>query len=191
MQIENILLTGGCGLVGRTLAPMLQSKYSVTHFEVVDPDDGLPFIKGDLRNPQEVAMACEDMDAVIHVAALHGKAWAELGDDMGFEVNVTGTKNIIEGAVRAGVKRVIFTSSIWASGHGSPPPDYLPIDEKLQREPEAFRRDPAGILDAVVPGVAGLIRSGELSIGPDAEWYTVEKAKHLLGYKPEFNFALT
>lgn len=75
------------------------------------------------------------IDAVIHVAALHGKAWADHGDGRGFEVNVAGTKNVLEGAAKAGVKRVFFTSSIWASGHGSPSAAYLPIDEDTQREP--------------------------------------------------------
>jgi len=279
MQIRKILLTGGCGLTGRTLAPMLKDTYDVTHFEMRDPGDGLPFIQGDLRSSQEVAKACEGMDAVIHVAALHGKAWNELGDDMGFEVNVTGTKNILEGAASAGVKRVVFTSSIWASGHGSPPPDCLPMDEEMQREPaelygltkilgeqmcryatakdgistvvlrpggirpaemyepgyvgfltaavdvrdvaqahvlglqapdemthevfiitadsplsnvdpEAFRQDPARTLDSVVPGAGELVRTGTLQLGAGAEWYTVEKAKRMLGYRPEFGFVL-
>ncbi len=279
MQINNVLLTGGCGLVGRALVPMLRDRYSVTHFEMSDPGDGLPFIQGDLRSSQDAAEACEGMDAVVHVAALHGKAWAELGDDTGFEVNVTGTKNILEGAVKAGVKRVVFTSSIWANGHGSPAPPYLPMDEAMPREPAelygltkilgeqlcryttaryglstivlrpggirpvelyaptfagfltacvdvrdvaqahvlalqapadmqhevfiitadsplcrvdpaAFKADPAAALDSVVPGAGGLVRNGDVPIGPGAEWYTVEKAKRLLGYRPEYNFTL-
>jgi len=278
MQLKNVLLTGGCGLTGRTLAPMLKDRYSVTHFEMKDPGDGLPFIKGELRNPQEVAAACEGMDAIVHVAALHGKAWNDLGDDMGFDVNVTGTKNILEGAVRAGVKRVVFTSSIWATGHQSPPPAYLPMDEEMQREPaelygltkilgeqmcryatakygistialrpggirpaesydptfsgllvacvdvrdvaqahvlalaasedmkhEVFivtadsplckvdpatvKADPAAALDSVVPGSGELVRNGSVPLAADSEWYTVGKAKRMLGYDPEYNFA--
>jgi hypothetical protein len=75
------------------------------------------------------------MDAVVHIGALHGKAWNEAGDNVGFDVNVTGTRNILDNAARAGVKRVVFTSSIWASGHGTPAPAYLPIDERMVREP--------------------------------------------------------
>jgi len=133
-EIKTVLLTGGNGLVGRTLAPMLRDKYDLTHFEMADPADGLPFIEGDLRDSQAVANACKGIDAILHIAALHGRAWNEAGDDVGFEVNVTGTKNILEGAAPAGVKRVVFTSSIWATGHGVDVP-YLPIDENLPREP--------------------------------------------------------
>ena len=279
MDIKNVLLTGGCGLTGGTLASMLRDTYSVTHLEMSDPGDGLPFITCDLRSSQDVAAACEGMDAIIHVAALHGAAWGKLGDDMGFEVNVTGTKNILEGAVKAGVKRVVFTSSIWANGHGFPAPDYLPMDEDLQREPaelygltkalgekmcsyasatsslstivirpggiqpvekyaprslgfltacvsvrdvaqahvlalqapdeikhdvfiitadsplaqvdpDAYKRDPAGTLDSVVPGAGALVEAGEIELDANAEWYTVEKAKRVLGYRPEYGFTL-
>ena len=276
---QRVLLTGGCGLVGSTLTPLLKDEYEVTHFEVKDPGHGLPFIQGDLRSSMDVAGACTDMDAVVHVAGVHGKAWKEAGDDVGFEVNVTGTKNILGGAVKAGVKRVVFTSSVWANGHGAPPPEYLPIDEKLQREPaelygltkilgeqmcryatekhgistivlrpggirpaelygpnqisllttsvdvrdvaqaqalalqapeemahevfivtadsplsrvnpDTFRTDPGATLDTVVPGSAKRIQEGAFTIGPNVEWYSVEKAKQMLGYDPKFNFVL-
>lgn len=134
MQIRTVLLTGGSGLVGRTLAPLLTEQYEVTHIGLEDPGDGLPFVEADLCDSAAVAAACRGMDAVVHVAALHGRAWAEAGDDAGFAVNVVGTKNVLEAAATAGAQRVVFTSSIWATGHGADPP-YLPIDEELPREP--------------------------------------------------------
>jgi nucleoside-diphosphate-sugar epimerase len=132
---KQVLVTGIGGLVGRTLAPMLTDDYEVTGFDVQDPALDVPCITGDLRDSEAVAEACQGMDAVIHVAALHGQAWREAGDDTGFEVNVVGTKNVLEGAGRARAERVVFTSSIWATGHGAPAPDYLPIDEDLRRQP--------------------------------------------------------
>jgi nucleoside-diphosphate-sugar epimerase len=279
IQINRILLTGGSGLVGKTLAPMLKSRYEVTHFDTSDPGDALPYVEGDLRDSSAVADACRSMDAVIHVAGLHGHAWTEAGDDVGFEVNVVGTKNILEGAVKAKVKRVVFTSSIWATGHGTNPP-YLPLDENLAREPvelygltkiigeqlcryassthdissivlrpggivpaeaygpnqarylggavdvrdvaqahvlaleapadiqhdvfiittdsplcrvdpDKFRDDPAAALENVVPGVAELAAKSKLRLSSDMEWYTVQKAKQVLGYKPKHNFTIT
>jgi len=273
-----VLLTGGSGLVGRTLAPLLSAQWEVTHFDAVDPGDGLPFIEGDLRDGAAVATACRGMEAVVHVAALHGAAWARAGDDAGFAVNVVGTKNILEGAVAAGVKRVVFTSSIWATGHAADPP-YLPIDEDLPRQPaelygltkilgeqmckyatanhgvstlclrpggirpaeaygpnqacylggvvdvrdvaqahllaleapealahgafvitadsplccvspDRFRTDPVAALETVVPGVADLAARGGLELDPGMEWYSVEKARKLLGYDPRYNFRL-
>jgi hypothetical protein len=68
----------------------------------------------------------------------------------------------------------------------------ITADSPLARvDPAAYRRDPAGTLDSVVPGAAALVEAGDLQLDPNAEWYTVEKAKRVLGYRPEYNFALT
>ncbi|MGC9318705.1 MAG: NAD-dependent epimerase/dehydratase family protein, partial [Armatimonadota bacterium] len=131
-----VLLTGGSGLVGSRLAPMLAERHEVMHFEVADPADGLHWIEGDLLDAGAVARACEGVDAVVHVAAIHGAVWREVGDHAMFETNVMGTHNILQGAVAGGARRVVFTSSISATGHGAgPPAPYLPIDEKTPRGP--------------------------------------------------------
>ena len=131
---KKILLTGAGGLVGSRISKLLQGR-DVTHFELSDPGDGFPCIEGNLCDAQAVEQACRGMDAVIHVAGLHGKTWADAGDHAGFEMNVMGTQNILEGARKGGVSRVVFTSSLWAAGHLPVPPPYLPIDENLPREP--------------------------------------------------------
>ena len=133
--MKKVLVTGGTGLLGRTLVPLLRNRYDVHHLDITRPEDGLPFLLGDLRDSKAVFDACRGCDVVIHCAALHGEAWARAGDETGFEVNVIGTKNILEASEAAGVGRVVFTSSIWATGHGSPAPTYLPIDEAFPRQP--------------------------------------------------------
>ncbi|MFW5868880.1 MAG: NAD-dependent epimerase/dehydratase family protein [Armatimonadota bacterium] len=131
-----VLLTGGSGLVGTRLAPLLAERHDVTHFEMRDPGDGLPWIEGDLLDPEAVRDACEGVDAVMHVAAIHGPNWRKLGDHAMFEANVMGTQNVIHAAADAGVRRVVFTSSISATGHGQgTPAPYLPIDEDIPRGP--------------------------------------------------------
>ncbi len=275
MDIRRVLVTGGSGLVGRTLSPLLD-EYEVTHFDRVDPRDGNPFIMGDLSDGDSVAAACEGHDAILHIAALHGRTWNEAGDGGGFRVNVNGTWNVLEGALRAGVRRVVFTSSIWAVGHGADPP-YLPIDESLPRDPAelygltkilgesmcryysslhglstivirpgyiapAERHSPdnmmylAGLVDVRDVAMAHLqglrapadmlhevfiitadsplcrlkdpsfyldnprgallelfpsIRDREdlLAAPPAVEWYSIEKARRLLGYSPMYNFS--
>ncbi|MGI5817882.1 MAG: NAD-dependent epimerase/dehydratase family protein [Armatimonadota bacterium] len=131
-----VLLTGGSGLVGLRLAPMLAERHEVTHFEMREPGDDLPWIEGDLLDPEAIRRACEGMEAVVHVAAIHGANWRALGDHAMFEANVMGTQNVVDAAVRAGARRVVFTSSISATGHGQgPPPPWLPIDEEIARGP--------------------------------------------------------
>ncbi len=130
-----ILMTGGSGLVGSRLAPMLRGRHEVTHLDMVDPGDGLPAIVADLRDPEAVREACVDRDVVIHLAGMHGAAWQAAGDHALMELNLMGTHNVLEGAAAAGVKRVVFTSSIHATGRYPTPVPYLPIDEDLPREP--------------------------------------------------------
>ncbi len=131
---EKILMTGAGGLVGSRISGLLRGR-DVTHFELSDPSDGFPCIEGNLCDAEAVEHACRGMDAVIHVAGLHGESWTDAGDNAGFELNIMGTQNILEGARKGGARRVVFTSSLWAAGHLPDPPPYLPIDENLPREP--------------------------------------------------------
>lgn len=131
----DILLTGGSGLLGKALVSLVRGQHDLRHFDVTDPCDGLPYTQGDLRDYSAVEEACRGVHTVVHMAALHGAAWSKAGDDVGFAVNVIGTKNILEAARECNVNRVVFTSSIWATGHLPDPPPYLPIDEELPRQP--------------------------------------------------------
>lgn len=133
-----VLLTGGTGLLGRHLAPLLAEEHHLTHFHRRDPEDGRPWIPGSLTDPAALAEACRGQDAIVHLAALHGSSWRAVGDHEAFAVNVLGTWHLLQAAVAAGVSRVVFASSIWAAGHGTSPL-YLPIDEDLPRDPvEAY-----------------------------------------------------
>ncbi|NDK16980.1 MAG: NAD-dependent epimerase/dehydratase family protein [Armatimonadetes bacterium] len=80
-----VLLTGGSGLVGRTLAPLLSAQWEVTHFDAVDPGDGLPFIEGDLRDGAAVATACRGMEAVVHVRRCTGRRGRGRGMTLGLQ----------------------------------------------------------------------------------------------------------
>jgi nucleoside-diphosphate-sugar epimerase len=97
MAVEKrVLVTGAGGLVGRTLLPMIIDDYEVVCFDQQELDVHVPCIVGDLRDSTAVAEACAGMDLVLHIGALHGAAWGDAGDDVGFEVNVVGTKNVLE-----------------------------------------------------------------------------------------------
>lgn len=274
-----VLLTGGSGLVGTRLAPMLAERHEVTHFEQRDPADGLPWIEGDLLDHEALREACEGMDAVMHVAAIHGANWRARGDHAMFEVNVMGTQNVVDAAVRAGVRRVVFTSSISATGHGQgTPAPYLPIDEDIPRgpadlygqskalgeaicrfatgrhglstimlrpgficdesvefpatlrllscmvevrdvasahvaaleceavhhgafvvtadsplariEPLRFFADRRGCLEELFPGIGAHIDAGTIDPRTITEWYTIERARTVLGWEPRRNFEL-
>jgi dihydroflavonol-4-reductase len=114
---EKILVTGASGFVGSAVARRLvEAGYSVralvrgksprTHLAGLD----LNFFEGDLRDRQSVERAMAGMRYAFHVAADY-RLWARNPREI-FASNVEGTRNVMEGAMRAGVERVIYTSSV-------------------------------------------------------------------------------
>ena len=126
-----VMITGAAGLCGMALAPMLAEHYGyeVIASDIRKPDNELPFVHCDIRNPEDVeqAVSGKDIDVIIHLATLQ----PGLGPpDMSIDINIKGTCNILESARKNGVKRVIFTSSVWAASRGTTAP-YQPIDENI------------------------------------------------------------
>lgn len=70
--------------------------------------DGVESLKVDIRDREAVINACIGRDAVFHAAALPG-IWGD--KKQFFDINVEGTRNVIEGCRRNGVKKLIYTSS--------------------------------------------------------------------------------
>ncbi len=126
-----VMITGAAGLCGRALAPMLAEHYDhdVITSDIRNPDNELPFVHCDIRDPEAVEQAVngKGIDVIIHLATLQ----PGLGPpDMSIDINIKGTCNILESAKKNGVKRVIFTSSVWAASRGPSAP-YQPIDEYI------------------------------------------------------------
>ena len=66
------------------------------------------------------------MDAVVHAATLHKPHVASHDRQAFVDTNVTGTLNLLEGAVAAGVQRFVFTSTTSAFGRALTPPPGAP-----------------------------------------------------------------
>ena len=115
-----ILVTGGTGLIGSHLDEQLVAeghrervlvRPASQRGELVD----LPveWVNGDLLDAGSLQTAMHGVKQVYHLAATM--------DDWGpwelfYEANVTGTENVCAAALAAGVERLIFTSSIAATG---------------------------------------------------------------------------
>lgn len=133
MQFEKILVTGAGGLLGDYVVKELQGRASVSGFDLLAPKGGtLPFTQGSVEDVAAVARACEGRDAVVHIAA-RPNIWSGSGTEI-MQTNVVGTWNVLEAAEKAGVKRVILTSSDSVVGYtvlqgAMIPPEYLPIDQ--------------------------------------------------------------
>lgn len=124
-------VTGGTGFVGSHIVRvLLENGHSVRvlhrQSSKLDALQGLDYESaiGDVTDYESMLKAFEGCEWVFHVAAV-ADYWRANVDWM-FEVNVDGTRKVIEAAKKAGVKRVIFTSSGSAVGIS---PDASPSDE--------------------------------------------------------------
>jgi nucleoside-diphosphate-sugar epimerase len=124
-----VMITGAAGSCGRDSAPLLAKYYDVLAADIKDPDNGFPYVYCDVRDLENVNQAIKEnnVDAIIHLGTLQ----PGLGPaDMSIDINVRGVCNILEAAKNNGVKRVVFTSSVWAASRG-PNSAYQPIDENI------------------------------------------------------------
>ncbi|NOR80442.1 MAG: NAD-dependent epimerase/dehydratase family protein [Methyloprofundus sp.] len=124
MKGSNILVTGGCGLVGSTTIDLLLRDYSPASIVILDnmsrgtlanveealKDPRVKLVQGDIRDMEAVHSAIRGMDAVIHMAALRITACAaDPREAMG--VMCDGSFNVIDAAQSANVKKIVAASS--------------------------------------------------------------------------------
>ncbi len=148
----NVLITGACGMIARSLIPRLEKNHQVRLLDRVPPEQAtmftpgagerraaplvtrLPFIVGDQLDEAVIAKAVAGVDAVIHLAA------AVSGDPKvgveTFRSNAVGTYILADACRKAGTKRLLVASSINAFGcfywrqSGRPPVHtQMPLDE--------------------------------------------------------------
>ncbi len=112
-------MTGATGFVGWHVARKLLDRGAAVRLLVRDPRrvrelEGAEIVVGDLRDPASLERAAAGCGVVYHVAADY-RLWVRDASEM-FAVNVEGTRNILEAARRAGVERVVYTSTVGCIG---------------------------------------------------------------------------
>jgi len=113
---DPVLVTGASGFVGAAVASVFRREGFPVRVLVrassprtnIDPADQV-FV-GDMRDRAAVAAALAGARYLVHVAADY-RLWAPSPDDI-LRANVDGTRIIMEEALRAGVERVVYTSSV-------------------------------------------------------------------------------
>ncbi|OGO00927.1 MAG: hypothetical protein A2Y90_02285 [Chloroflexi bacterium RBG_13_52_12] len=124
-----VLITGAAGHIGANLVRAFIEKGRPTRCLVhvnCQAIDGLDTEKvdGDIRNVDSLCRAFEGVEVVYHLAAsisLSMAGWPQLE-----EINVNGTRNVVEACLRTGVRRLVHFSSIHALVQE---PLNIPVDE--------------------------------------------------------------
>ena len=139
------LVTGGAGHLGNVLVRELLARGEQVRVLVLPGEDtrslegvDVEKVEGNILDRDSLSRAMEGVDVVFHLAAL-----VSITEDKSYllkEVNVEGTRNVVEAVQRMGVPKLIYTSSIHALER---PPKGTPITELLPFDPN----NPAGIYD--------------------------------------------
>lgn len=154
------LVTGGAGFIGSTLVDRLLAEGN--RVDVVDnlwsgspanladarscAGDAMTFHHLDIRDPSLLGLIEElSPEVVYHLAAQADVRVSVARPAFDAEVNVIGSLNVMEGARRAGTRKVVVASS-GGTIYGEPSPEDLPVDEDHPQRPVS----PYGVAKKVV-----------------------------------------
>ena len=142
MSYSRVLVTGGAGFIGSHLVDgLVKEGFEVTVLDDLSTgrmqnlghldDAKVRFIEGDIRDGDVVEKALKGEEAVFHLAAISSVPYSVENPEVTYDVNVDGTRNLLEAILRNGVERFVYVSTCAVYGE----PEYLPIDEKHPTKP--------------------------------------------------------
>jgi len=121
-----VMITGGAGFLGINLVRyLLERGHEVISLDIAPFDyperDKIGIVTGDIRKADDVALALQGCDSVVHCAA----ALPLYKPEDIFSTDIDGTRTVLEQAQKAGIKRVVHVSSTAVYGV----PDHHPLFE--------------------------------------------------------------
>jgi dihydroflavonol-4-reductase len=187
-----ILVTGASGFIGSCLCRALCAQgHEVIALHrstsLLAGLDGLPVRRfvGDMLDPPSLARAFEGVEVAFHTAA---PMRPEADGRTAIEAHVLGTRQVMQAARRAGVRRLIHTSSVAALGVPDVPPSASAKDAPLlderhawnylpERWPYAFAKHSSEleVLRAVEEGLQAVIVNPSAVFGA-GDWYRTSKS---------------
>jgi 2-alkyl-3-oxoalkanoate reductase len=171
------VVTGAAGFLGSRFAAALRDR----EWEVrgVDLAGGPEIVPGDITDPTPWPSLFTGVDLVVHAAAIVAET---AGETLTWQVNVAGTRTVLEAAELAGVGRVLHLSSKVVHGTDFQPPadETTPIrmtgnpytDTKVAAEHQALRIAARGRLPVTI------VRPGDV-YGPGSQQWTVRALRDL------------
>ncbi len=128
-----VFVTGASGFIGQRLVQILTQRGDTVHAlcrkrspGTILPE-GVSVFEGDILDPPSTERAMTGCEGVLHVAG-YAKNWARDPQDF-YTVNVRGTQNVMQAALKLKVKRAVYTSSAMTLG----PSNGVPLHENSLR----------------------------------------------------------
>ena len=174
-MVKRVLVTGGTGFTGGHLCRRLVKEGNKVRALVRDSKQastleemGVELTVGDLRDRSSLEAAVTGIDTVYHIAALFRPENVTREDF--WQVNVEGTRNLIEASIKAGVNRFVHCSTVGVHGEVKNPPateetPYAPGDDyqdsKTEGEKVALQYMKEGNIPIVIFRPAGIFGPGD------------------------------
>lgn len=196
----SILITGATGFIGRHLVRALTDRGENVHVLCRQTADithlkhpNIEIFHGDILDRESIACAVSGCDRIFHLAA-YARNWARNPQTF-TQANVGGLQNVLDAAIRARVKRVVFTSTSLTIGpsNGVPAtesmkqltPAFADYDRSKRLAEEEVGRYVQNGLDVVVVNPTRVFGPGLLNEGNSAtrmiQWYLDGKWRIILG----------
>jgi UDP-glucose 4-epimerase len=140
---KKVLVTGGAGFIGSHVVDQLVTEgYSVRVLDNLSTgklgniqkhlDSGkIEFVQGDLRDASTVTKSLDDINVVIHMAALVSVPLSLENPDLTYDINLLGTLNMLRSSITHHIDRFVFISSCAVCGD----PTALPVTENAPTNP--------------------------------------------------------
>jgi UDP-glucose 4-epimerase len=138
-----VLVTGGAGFIGSHMVDRLVndgydvriiddlSTGRIDNIQSLLSAGKVDFVKGDIRDVSLVTKSVDDVDDVVHFAALTSVPFSVKNPELTFDVNLCGTLNLIRACAQEDVGRFVFVSSCAVCGD----PESLPVREEHRTDP--------------------------------------------------------
>lgn len=125
---QSILITGGTGSFGKKFVQVVLEKYpkvkkivvysrnelkqfEMQHHTSYGNHQALQYLIGDIRDKERLKYACQDIDYIIHAAAIKHVPIAEANPFEVIKTNILGSENVIQVALEGKVKKVVALST--------------------------------------------------------------------------------
>lgn len=182
------LVTGAAGFLGSHITRQLVARgesvrvlmRSSSSNRAIN-DLSLEYVTGDLRDTASLERAMQGVERVFHVAADY-RLWARKSQEI-YDSNVGGTKNLLDAAKRAGVKQLVYTSTVATIAVDRPELPNELTDAKLEEMVGHYKRSKwmaeQEVLSAAKAGLPVIVAMPTTPVGP-WDWKPTPTGKIIL-----------